>query len=67
MMKYVQGALIGAVHRPEFPLQIQTVDQQLLDDESGLYNDYFTIVTASGIRIRVILVVEEEEDEWLDS
>jgi len=63
-MKLLQGALAGVLLREDFPVVVDDVEQQT--DSDGMYTDELTAVTRSGIRIRVIFVIEEE-DECLDS
>jgi hypothetical protein len=59
----LQGALIGLIQRhiriDDFPLKVGKIEVET--DEEGVYKPYFTVVTFSGVRLKV--TVEEIEKE----
>lgn len=53
--KFLQGGLAMLVHTQD-SLRVAGVEQET--DEAGIYRDYFTVVTESGLRVRVTVEPE---------
>jgi len=56
----LQGMLVGTLLKVQaegFPLKVSDVHQDVGED--GVYENHFTVVTESGIRIRVEVTPEE--------
>lgn len=75
---FIQGAFAGSVLSPDFPVLVDTVDNPGIKsapntvggltvaverDEDGNYQNWFTITTRSGVKVRVTveLMLDEEE------
>jgi len=75
---FIQGAFAGSALSPDFPVYIETVDNPDVKvapntlggltvaverDEDGNYQNWFTITTRSGVKVRVTveLMLDEEE------
>jgi hypothetical protein len=54
---FVHGNLLAQAHQGIAGLAVDRIDQDT--DEEGTYRPWFTVVTASGIRIRVIITPED--------